>query len=321
MADTNGGAAPHVPVMLREALEWLAVRPDGRYVDCTAGAGGHSAAIAERLTTGRLLALDRDPAAVETARRRLAPHGAAGVVRANYGELKEVLSGLDWGPVDGVLIDAGVSSMQIDTPGRGFSFQAPGPLDMRMDTTSPVTAASWLAGTTEAELARVLREYGDVGPAGRIARAVLARARAGRMETTEDLAAAVREALPFVKGDPAETRTVFQAVRIAVNDELSALRAGVGQALEAVAPGGRVVVITFHSGEDRIVKTLFREASRPVVELLRDGRRGAAFPARFRLPVARPVVPGAEEARANPRAKSARLRVAERLAGGDEKEA
>ena len=321
MADTNGGAALHVPVMLREALEWLAVRPDGRYVDCTAGAGGHSAAIAERLTTGRLLALDRDPAAVETARRRLAPHESAEVVRANYGELKEVLSGLGWGPVDGVLIDAGVSSMQIDTPGRGFSFQAPGPLDMRMDTTAPVTAASWLAGTTEAELARVLREYGDIGPAGRIARAVLARARAGRLETTEDLAAAVREALPFVKGEPAETRTVFQAVRIAVNDELLALRAGVGQALEAVAPGGRVVAITFHSGEDRIVKTLFREASRPVVELLRDGRRGASFPARFRLPVARPVVPGPEEARENPRAKSARLRVAERLAGGDEKEA
>lgn len=305
--------APHVPVMAEEALAWLRVRPDGAYVDCTAGAAGHSALIAARLGPGRLLALDRDPAAVAMARERLAAWPSAEVVRANYGELKEVLARLGWGPVDGVLLDAGVSSMQIDRPERGFSFQVDGPLDMRMDTESPVTAASWLRDTPEEALAAVLREYGDIRPARRIARAVAGRCRAGRMERTADLAAAVSEALPFVRGVPEEVRTVFQAVRMAVNGELDWLRRGVEQALESLAPGGRLVVVTFHSGEDRVVKGVFRSASRPAVELDRHGRRTASRAARFWLPLARPQTPSPEEALANPRSKSARLRVAERL--------
>lgn len=305
--------APHVPVMAEEALAWLRVRPDGLYVDCTAGAGGHSAMVAARLESGRLLALDRDPAAAAMARERLAAWSAAEVVRANYGELKGVLARLGWGAVDGVLLDAGVSSMQIDLPERGFSFQVDGPLDMRMDTESPVTAASWLRAVSEEELAAALREFGDIRPARRIARAVVERCRAGRMERTPDLVEAVCGALPFVRGVPDEVRTVFQAVRMAVNGELDWLRRGLGQALDALAPGGRLVVITFHSGEDRVVKEVFRAASRPAVELDRHGRRTASLPARFRLPLAKPATPGPEETRANPRSKSARLRVAERL--------
>ncbi len=305
--------APHVPVMAEEALAWLRVRPGGFYVDCTAGAAGHSALIAARLESGRLLALDRDPAAAAMARERLSAWPAAEVVRANYGELKDVLARHGWGAVDGVLLDAGVSSMQIDLPERGFSFQQDGPLDMRMDTESPVTAASWLRETPEEALAAALREYGDIRPARRIARAVAERCRAGRMERTPDLAAAVSEALPFVRGVPEEVRTVFQAVRMAVNGELDWLRRGVEQALEALAPGGRLVVITFHSGEDRVVKGVFRAASRPAVDLDRHGRRTASRPARFWLPLAKPQTPSPEEARENPRSKSARLRVAERL--------
>ncbi|HNR29940.1 MAG TPA: 16S rRNA (cytosine(1402)-N(4))-methyltransferase RsmH [Candidatus Hydrogenedentes bacterium] len=305
--------APHVPVLAGPAIEWLAVRPEGTYVDCTAGAGGHAALIARRLHGGRLIAMDRDPHAAALARRRLETFECVTVVRANYAELRAILDGLGVGRVDGILIDCGVSSMQIDTPERGFSWSRTAPLDMRMDPTGGTTAAAYLRRVSIEDLVRDLKEFGDVRPARRIARAILRRRDAGAMETTDDLAAAVREALPFAGPEPEELRTVFQSVRIRVNEELRWIEAGLAQAIDALRPGGRVCVIAFHSGEDRVVKTLMRDAAREQRLLYPDGRVRDRIPPRLRLLTRAPVRPDDEEVRNNPRAKSARLRVGERL--------
>lgn len=303
----------HVPVLAIPSLAWLNVWPDGVYVDCTVGAGGHSELIAERLATGRLIALDRDPLAVDLASRRLAKYPCVKVLHRNYGELGEILRTEGFDRVDGILLDAGVSSMQLDTAGRGFTFQACGPLDMRMDTSRGPTAAEFLASVDEDELLRILKDYGDVGPAKRIVAAIVARRRANALTTTQDLSDAVAEALTFVKGVPQETRTVFQAVRIAVNDELKWLVEGLRQAVAALKPHGRLVVITFHSGEDRIVKNVMRESSRPRRELYPDGRVRETVPPLLKILTTRPETPSEDELRANPRAHSAKLRVAERL--------
>ena len=308
----------HVPVLAAEAIAWLGVRGDGVYVDCTTGAGGHSALIAERIKEfgkgrGRLVALDRDPAAVSLARERLGGFAQATVVHASYAELRSVLQGLGIARVDGVLIDAGVSSMQLDEAARGFSFQQEGPLDMRMDTTRGETAAEYLAGISEAELARVLREYADVRPAKRIARAICERRSAGAIQTTRDLAEAVSALFPYVQGTPDEVRQVFQAIRIAVNDELGQLRAGLEASLEVLGAEGRLVVISFHSGEDRVVKELFRKHGRAKEVLAPDGRVMEVIPARLRVLTRKPVTAGAEEVKANPRSKSAKLRAGEKV--------
>lgn len=303
----------HVPVLPGPALEYLFVRPEGTYVDCTVGFGGHSELICRRLTKGRLIALDRDPVAVERARERLAPFGCAEVIQSNYGDLARVLSQLKVGPVDGVLIDAGVSSIQLDDPDRGFSFQHEGPLDMRQDTTQTMTAREFLAASSEEELARALRAYGDVRPNRRIAHAIVRRCAAHAMNTTFDLRDAVCEALPFVKGIPDEVRTVFQAVRIAVNDEYRHLEEGIRAGIDALAPEGRIVAISFHSGEDRIVKNVLRDASRARRTFRVDGRTETTSPPRLRVLTTKPVTADADELLDNPRAHSAKLRAAERL--------
>lgn len=311
---------PHVPVMVEEALRLLQIVADGTYVDATAGAGGHAARIAALLPGGRLIAVDRDPQAVALASARLQGHACATVIKANYSELQKILSGLGITAVDGILLDAGVSSVQLDTPERGFSLQSDGPLDMRMDTTGDVDAATWLAQARVDEIESVLRAYGDVAPAGRIARVIAARCREQRMERTSDLVAAVREALDFVSADPEEIRTVFQAVRIAVNEELKHLEQGLRQAAQLLAVRGRLVVISFHSGEDRVVKQVFRELTRPAIRLHPDGRvREKTAPA-FRLVLPKPLTPGEEEIRANPRSKSAKMRVIERSGSPDAKQ-
>lgn len=299
--------------MLAEALAWLELQPAGTYVDCTAGAGGHAAAMAERLTQGQLIALDQDKAAVALAMERLRPFPHATVVHTPYGQLNQVLDELKVGEIDGALIDAGCSSMQLDTPERGFSFQADGPLDMRMNPNDGTPASVFLAGMDEVEIARILVDYGDVPYAGRIARVIHARALSGRLERTHDLVLAVKEALPHVQGQPDEVRTVFQAIRIAVNHELEQLALGARQAIARLRPGGRLVVITFHSGEDRVIKELFRDASRPRIERWPDGRTKDKTPAITRLLTAKPVLPSDAEARNNPRAKSAKLRAVEKL--------
>ncbi len=304
---------PHTPVMADEALALLRVRPDGVYVDLTVGAGGHAERIASCLTTGRLIGLDRDAEAVALARERLASHAVAQIFHANYSALDTVLSECDVKTVDGVLLDAGVSSMQLDTPSRGFSFQSDGPLDMRMDARDGTDAAGWLRQASQSEIARVLREYGDIGPAGRIARAIVARREANRLERTGDLADAVAEALDFVSTQPEELRTVFQAIRMAVNEELNHLERGLALAARHLAPRGRLVAITFHSGEDRVVKRLFQQWSRMAVHLRPDGRVQRRQAPRMRLITRKPVTAQAAEIQANPRAKSAKMRALERL--------
>lgn len=306
---------PHIPVMPEEVLDGLRIRPGGVYVDGTAGAGGHAALIAQRLDGGRLIALDRDPAAVAMASARLAPFPAAKVVHANYSELGEVLAAEGIGQVDGVLIDAGCSSMQLDQRERGFSFEGNAPLDMRMDPSAGVPASAYIRGLSEEALANVLWEYGDLRQSRRIAKAIVARAGRDELDTTADLVAAVKEALPFVGGVPDEVRTVFQAVRIAVNEELRHLHEGVSQAIRALAPGGRLAVLTFHSGEDRVVKQILQDASRERRTFRPDGRVESRTPPELILVTRKPLTPGADEMGRNPRSKSAKLRVAERAKG------
>jgi len=307
--------APHIPVLPDEVLAYLAVRADGRYVDCTAGAGGHSALLLERLgENGRLLLLDQDPSAVARVRERFAEDARARVTQANYRDLGDALARAGWSGADGVLIDAGCSSMQLDERERGFSFEGDGPLDMRMNPEAGETAAQWLARAEESEIAQVLKDYGDVKPAKRIAKAIRERAVRGKLARTGDLADAVSEALPFVGGRPAEVRTVFQAIRIYINDELGSLRRGLEAAAQALHPGGRLTVISFHSGEDRVVKNVLRDASRPKRELAADGRVRATTPPLLKLLTKQPVLPGEAELARNPRAASAKLRAAERLA-------
>lgn len=304
----------HVPVLAAEALDWLAIREDGCYVDCTAGAGGHSAGIAERLgPRGRLLAIDRDAGAVSRVRERLARYAQVEVAQGNYGDLAELIAGVGLPSVDGVLLDAGVSSVQLDDPERGFSFQADGPLDMRMDRSQGDTAGAWLAGMHEADLAQALRAYGDVRRPKRIAAAIMSASRSGAMTRTVELAEAVSAAVGGGEKARDETRRVFQAVRIAVNDELSALKTALESAVEILSERGRLVVITFHSGEDRIAKQVIREESRRRNMLHPDGRVAKVIPPRLRDLTPKTVTAGSKELASNRRAQSARLRAAERL--------
>lgn len=306
----------HVPVLAAAALHWLDVRPDGLYVDCTAGAGGHAVLIARRLERGRLIAIDRDPDAIAATRKRLKTFPDATVVHGNYADLEDILASLGIQRVHGVLIDAGVSSMQLDAPHRGFSLQRQGPLDMRMDPTTGRTAKDFLDDVTEDELVRTLRTYGDLRRPRRIARTIIQFRNAGRMNTTRDLLNAVRHALRVERDIPDEARTVFQAIRIAVNDELHALEQGIRAAIRVLHATARLVIITFHGGEDRIAKNVLREASRPRQVLRPDGRIDHIEPPMLHVLTPRPVKPGPDELLENPRAHSARLRAAERIQGG-----
>jgi len=302
----------HLSVLLEEALDALAVKQDGFYVDATYGRGGHSRAILERLGPGgRLLALDRDPQAVaagaNTADARFT------LVHAPFSRLARVLADAGVAAVDGVLLDLGVSSPQLDAPERGFSFRSDAPLDMRMDTSCGQTAAQWLAEAAERQLEEVIRDYGEERFAHAIAKAIVA-ARAGEpVASTRQLAALVEKVVRTREpGQHPATRT-FQALRIRVNRELEELSLVLPQALDALRPGGRLVAISFHSLEDRIVKRFMREAARPDALPARLPVRAADLPPpRARL-VGKPVRPGADEVAGNPRARSAVMRVAEKL--------
>ncbi|MGA1498189.1 MAG: 16S rRNA (cytosine(1402)-N(4))-methyltransferase RsmH [Steroidobacteraceae bacterium] len=303
----------HVPVLLEETLEALAVKGDGFYVDATYGRGGHAEAVLARLgNRGTLLVIDRDPEAVACAREHIGRDPRVTVVHADFAALDTALEAVGRQP-DGILLDLGVSSPQLDTPGRGFSFQRQGPLDMRMDPGTGQSAAEWLAEVDERELAMVIARYGEERFARRIARAIVGARAVHPIADTAELARVVAAAVPRREpGKHPATRT-FQALRIHVNDELGQLERVLPRAMAALAPGGRLAVISFHSLEDRMVKRFLRDQSR-------DDPAWAGLPvvpeaarARLRL-VGRAVFPDEEEVRRNPRARSAVLRAAERIA-------
>jgi 16S rRNA (cytosine1402-N4)-methyltransferase len=308
----------HEPVLAEEALAGLAVRRDGCYVDGTYGRGGHSSRILARLgPEGRLLALDKDPAAVADATERFRNDFRFAIRHADFEDMRGHAEAHFGGrAVLGVLLDTGVSSPQLDCADRGFSFAHDGPLDMRMNTDDGQTAAEWLGCVSEADLVRTIRQYGEEPAARRVAGAIVAARREKPIATTAQLAAIVTRALPRAPGRRTHPATrVFQAIRIAVNDELGALERGLAAALALLAESGRLVVISFHSLEDRIVKRFIAHEARgdPAYAGLPDipvwARPGLK-------PVGRLVRPGPEEIARNPRSRSARMRIAEKLARG-----
>ena len=292
----------HVPVLAEETLQYLQPERGGLFVDCTVGLGGHARLLLERGAT-RLIGLDRDASALAHARKVLAQWGdRVELVHADYRQLDEVLTRFGIRGADGTLADLGVSSLQLDAPGRGFSFQRDEPLDMRMDTGSGETAAALLARSSEREIADAIFQYGEERFSRRIARAIVGTRGAEPIDTTGRLAAIVRRAIPrrgYSRIDPA-TRT-FQALRIWVNRELDALDRFVETAVRRLQAAARIVVISFHSLEDRIIKHTLRA-------LERTGEIG------LRVLTKRPIVPSDEEVQRNPRARSAKLRAAERIA-------
>lgn len=311
----------HRTVLLEEAVDALAVKPSGTYIDCTFGRGGHSRLILERLgPDGRLIALDKDAEAVAAA-RLLEGDSRFSMVHAGFAQLGAVLAQKNMNAVDGVLMDLGISSPQIDDPARGFSFRRDGPLDMRMDTSKGVTAAQFLETATAAQIGEVIKNYGEERFAVQIAQAIVARRAEGPgLATTGELAALVadvlrqRRAKPEPGQDPA-TRT-FQALRIHVNQELEELQAGLNEAMEHLGVGGRLAVISFHSLEDRMVKQAMRARAHPPEPPKGVPLRASELPAPSYKLVGKPVRPSDAETAANPRARSAILRVIERVAAG-----
>ena len=302
----------HKPVLLDKCIEVLSIHPEGTYVDGTLGRARHSREIAKRLTTGRLICIDRDLAAIEAAKRKLAPwRERVRLVHSNFAELENVLADVEG--VDGMLFDLGVSSPQLDDPERGFSYMHDAPLDMRMDQTAPLTAREVVNAWSQEELRRILYDFGEERCAPAIARAIVKRRADRPIETTGELVEIIKSAMPPAalreKQHPAKRS--FQAVRIAVNGELDALPPMLRAAVDKLRPGGRLAVITFHSLEDRIVKRTLRELA-----------QGCTCPPGFpvcvcgKKPVVRlgkPLTPTAAEVEENPRARSARLRTAEKL--------
>jgi 16S rRNA (cytosine1402-N4)-methyltransferase len=305
----------HRPVLLEASVEALSIDPTGVYLDGTFGRGGHSRLILQRLgERGRLIAIDKDPDAIAFAQQRFAEESRFQIVRGSFAMLAEVAekAGVT-GQVDGILLDLGVSSPQLDRAERGFSFLQDGPLDMRMDPASGQSAAQWLAGARAREIADVLKEYGEERHAKRIARAIVAARAEQPIHTTLELAEIVAQANPsWEKGKHPATRS-FQAIRIYINRELDELKQCLQQVLDVLAPGGRLAVISFHSLEDRIVK-----------RFMRDQAKGDRFPPRLPVTqaqlqprlrvVGRAIRADEAEVAANPRARSAVLRIAERLA-------
>ena len=305
----------HRPVLLWECIDALAVRPEGIYVDGTLGRAGHSLELAKRLTTGRLIALDRDETALDAARKRLAPYlDRVTLVHSNFSRLGEVLDSLGVTAADGMLFDLGVSSPQLDDAERGFSYMQDAPLDMRMDTSAPLTARELVNSASYEELRRILYEYGEERYAPSVAKAICAARASKPVETTLELAEIIRRAMPAKalreKQHPAKRS--FQAIRIAVNDELGELEPMLNAAEQHLRPGGRLAVITFHSLEDRIVKQKFRDFSTgctcpPEFPVCVCGKKP-----KMSLVTRKPILPGEAELSENPRARSAKLRVAEK---------
>ena len=312
MADVNQYS--HQPVLLKEVLDGLNINPQGKYVEGPFGRGGHASEIVQRLgSEGRLLVVDKDPQAISTARQLFEDDERVIIAQGSFAMLKQQVAEQSWtGAVDGILLDLGVSSPQLDDSERGFSFRRDGMLDMRMDPQAGINAAEWIAQVKEQELATILREYGEERFARRIARAIVQAREIQPIKTTRQLAGIIAEANPKweIGKDPA-TRS-FQAIRIFINNELDDLKNCLAQVVELLKTGGRLVIISFHSLEDRIVK-----------RFIRDQAKGDRYPAGLPVtqaqlnpslkPIGKAIRPSDEEVAQNPRARSSVLRVAEKI--------
>ena len=307
----------HVSVLLNETIEQLHIRPDGIYVDGTLGGGGHSYEICRRLSEkGRLVGIDQDADAIEAAGKRLEEfRDRVTIVRSNYCDMRQVLQKLGIEKVDGIVLDLGVSSYQLDAAERGFTYRVDAPLDMRMDQRQTKTAKDIVNGYSEEALYRVIRDLGEERFAGNIAKHIVAARAKKPIETTGELTEIIRSAIPAklraVGGHPA--KRTFQAIRIELNHELEVLKSSLDDMIDLLNPGGRICVITFHSLEDRIVKTIFKTNENPCT-------CPSSFPVcvcgkkpKGRAVVKKPILPGEEELERNKRAKSAKLRVFERI--------
>ena len=306
----------HVSVLLEECLEGLAIKPDGIYIDGTLGGAGHSGQIVKRLTTGRLIGIDRDPVALKAAGERLEPYQEnVTLVHSNFCEMAQVVKDLGLPGVDGILLDLGVSSPQLDDAARGFSYMADAPLDMRMNGEDMLTAYTMVNTWSQEELKRILFDYGEERYAPRIASAICRRREDAPIQTTLELVDVIRSAMPAQalreKQHPAKRS--FQALRIAVNDELGSVEKAMQDAIPLLNPGGRLAVITFHSLEDRIVKNAMTEAAKgctcpPSFPVCVCGKKP-----QVKLISRKPIVASEEELEANPRSRSAKLRVCEKI--------
>ena len=306
----------HVSVLLEECIEGLNINPEGTYVDGTLGGAGHSSRIAAKLTTGHHIGIDRDPVALKVAAERLAPYGdRVTLVHSNFCEIKQVLADLGIPGVDGILLDLGVSSPQLDDGERGFSYMVDAPLDMRMNNEDILSAHDIVNGWSHEELKRILYDYGEERYAPQIASAICRRREQKPIETTLELVDVIRSAMPpqALREKQHPAKRSFQAIRIAVNDELNSVAKAMEAAIPLLNPGGRLCVITFHSLEDRIVKNAMAAAA-----------KGCTCPPNFPVCVCgkkpqvkiitrKPIVSGEEELERNPRARSAKLRICEKI--------
>lgn len=306
----------HQSVLLHESIDALQIKPDGIYVDGTLGGGGHSAEICRRLSEkGRLIGIDQDAAAIEAAQKRLGEFGdKVTIIRSNYCDMVRELDNIGITSVDGIILDLGVSSYQLDTADRGFTYREDAPLDMRMDQRQERTAKDIVNGCSEMELYRIIRDYGEDKFAKNIAKHIVKARQIKEIETTGELIQIIKAAIPMkvraVGGHPA--KRTFQAIRIELNRELEVLKESLGGMIGLLKDEGRVCVITFHSLEDRIVKNIFRENENPCIcprefPVCMCGRKPQGF-----VVTRKPVIPGAEELESNSRSKSAKLRVFER---------
>ncbi len=301
----------HIPVLFQESIDSLNIKPDGIYVDCTSGGGGHSSAIAKQLKGGRLISIDRDPQAIEILKERLLPFGCVTLVHDNFFNIKNILASLGISGVDGILADLGVSSHQLDEPSRGFSFHHDAPLDMRMSLEG-MSAAQAVNTLSQDELRKIIFEYGEEKFAPSIAKAIVRERAIKPIETTVELAEIIKSAMPAAaRRDGHPARRTFQAIRIYVNGELDGLGNAVEDMFDCLNKGGRLSVITFHSLEDRTIKREFAEFA-----------KGCTCPKNFpvcvcgntpRAKVLKAVAPGKNELSDNNRSRSARLRTAEKL--------
>ena len=307
----------HIPVLLKETLEYLDPQPGGIYVDGTLGGAGHSFEVAKRISPGgTLVGIDQDENALEAAKERLKEFGSSViVVHDNFRNIKSIISKIGFSEVDGILLDIGVSSHQLDEEERGFSYMNDGPLDMRMDRTKKYTAESIVNDVSEQELARIIKEYGEEKWAVRIAKFIVEERKKQRIDSTLKLVEVIKRAIPAAArregGHPA--KRTFQALRIAVNDELEVLKQALIDGVEVLKPEGRIVVITFHSLEDRIVKTVFNNMEKPCVcppqiPICVCGKKPI-----LKILTRKPVTANEEELQQNSRAKSAKLRAAARV--------